>query len=175
LNHPFSSFVGSTSLPPIDGERRVSLPGQLQPTAVRDTLRRTYTTPGRLTISPLHEESDELALRDMLAEVPPDAVLGSLSPRRGRSLRASVTLSPIVGPLTPIRPDRPSTSLLDDSDRVEDVNVLLVPAQLASSGIAYPEQLPLWVRTMREGSPVIDLRGEAKGGLGLHPVSRQDS
>ncbi len=49
-----------------------------------------------------------------------------------------------------------------------------VPKHILESGIAEPEKLPLWVRTAPGTGPVVDLSGEKRGGLGCHPVSKEE-
>jgi hypothetical protein len=141
-------------------------------------MRRSHTTPGSLRIvtSQIDKDNENVELSQILAEMPPDALLGSLSPRRGCSVRNPAGMLPDGWPeppsLLPLRPPRPATLVLDDSYIEEDENSPAVPDYLFRSGIAYPEQLPVWVRTMDGRGSVVDLAGQARGGLRMHPVTR---
>ncbi|KAF2665374.1 hypothetical protein BT63DRAFT_405336 [Microthyrium microscopicum] len=127
-------------------------------------------SPLRTTTSAEPEISLPIPLPEEYAFLADTPAFSSLSSRYSQVTSAS---DPSKSSGAPARPARPQTLNfeIDPADGEDDAPM---PAHITDSGIAYPEQLPAWVRTMPGSGPVVDLRGPARGGLGLHPVDGDD-
>jgi hypothetical protein len=99
-------------------------------------------------------------------------IIPPLSTRRHHSKSQSPKSPKLVKGTPPSRPPRPPTTPVSPNRSSTPPQNL--PSHLVVSGIAYPEQLPKWVRTMPNGGPVVDLSVDAMGGLGMHPVRLED-
>jgi hypothetical protein len=91
------------------------------------------------------------------------------------SIHSILALKPPRGP-APERPPRPDSLFREPNpDRTLSPPPPEVPEYLSNSGIASVEELPMWVRTMGPNDgPVLNFGDVPKGGLGSHPITKDD-